>query len=121
MNTKRNKIIYYSATGILSAFMMISILMYTFAHEVAIEAFTNLGFPTYIIYPLAIAKLLGLIAIWTGKSKLLKEWAYAGFFFNFLLAISAHINVGDGEYIPVIVGIILLITSYVFSKKMVHN
>ena len=121
MNTKRNKINYYTATGIFTAFMMISILMYTFAHEVAIEAFTKLGFPTYIIYPLAIAKLLGLIAIWTGKSKLLKEWAYAGFFFNFLLAISAHINTGDGEFAPVIVGLILLLTSYVFSKKIIQS
>ena len=57
MNTKRNKIIYYITTGLFTASMSISILMYFFAHDMAAEAFTKLGFPTYIIYPLAIAKL----------------------------------------------------------------
>jgi len=117
MNTKRNKIIYYISTGLLTASMSISILMYVFAHDVALEAFTKLGFPTFIIYPLAAAKLLGLIAIWTGKSKMLKEWAYAGFTFNLILATSAHLSIGDGEFAPALVALILVITSYVFNKK----
>ena len=54
-----------------------------------VESFTQLGYPAYLIYPFATAKLLGLVAIWTKKSETLKEWAYAGFTFDFLLAISA--------------------------------
>ena len=78
---KRNKIIFWIATGLLSALMSMSALMYMFGFEEAKEVFANFGFPAYIIYPLAIAKLLGSLAITTRKSTLLKEWAYAGFFF----------------------------------------
>ncbi len=120
MNTKKNKIVYYIVTGLFSASMSISILMYFFAHDMAIEAFTKLGFPTYIIYPLAIAKLLGLVAIWTNKSKLLTQWAYAGFTFNLLLGVSAHINVNDGEYIPAAIALVLVTISRLFNQK-IHN
>ena len=82
------------------------------------DTFGKLGFPTYIIYPLAIAKILGLVAIWTKKSETLKEWAYAGFFFNFLLAATAHININDGEFAPALVAMVLLFVSYFFEKKV---
>ncbi|MGB1206262.1 MAG: DoxX family protein [Chitinophagales bacterium] len=82
------------------------------------ETIAKLGFPTYIIYPLAIAKILGLVAIWTKKSEALKEWAYTGFFFNFVLALTAHININDGEFAPASVAIVLLLVSYFFEKKV---
>lgn len=115
---KRNKIIYWIATGLLSAFMLMSASMNIFNNEMVQETFGSLGFPIYIIYPLALAKLLGLAAILTKKSAVLKEWAYAGFFFEFVLALSAHLNVGDGEFIPAIVAIILLFVSYYYDKKV---
>ncbi|WP_369073566.1 DoxX family protein [Ancylomarina longa] len=59
--------------------MLISISLYILKHEMVSKTFTHLGFPTFLIYPLALAKLLGLIAILSKKSALLKEWAYAGF------------------------------------------
>jgi len=74
MNQKRNRIIYLIATGLLTALMLISAGMYFFNNEMVSETFRNLGYPTYIIYPLAIAKILGLITIWTKKSTTLKEW-----------------------------------------------
>ncbi len=113
----RNKIIYYVATGLLTALMLLSAGMYFFNHEMVSATFTKLGFPTYIIYPLAVLKILGLIAIWTRKSSMLKEWAYAGFFFDFLLAFSAHFNIGDGEYAPSLAAIVLLFVSYYFGNK----
>ena len=80
--------------------MLISAGMYFFNNGVVAEIFTQLGYLTYIIYPLAIAKILGLVAIWTKKSNTLKEWAYAGFFFDFILALSAHLYVKDGKFAP---------------------
>ena len=82
------------------------------------ETFLRLGYPTHIIYPLAVAKILGLVAIWTKKSETLKEWAFAGFFFDFVLAALAHINVNDGEYAPALVALILVLVSYFFDKKL---
>ncbi len=113
----RHKIIYYVATGLLTVLMLFSAGMYFFNHDMVRETFTTLGYPTYIIYPLAIAKVLGLIAIWTRKSSMLREWAYAGFFFDFLLAVSAHWSVCDGEYAPAIVAMVLLFVSYLFGGK----
>lgn len=109
---KRDQIIYYVVTGLFSLLMVFSAGMYIFAHDVAVEAFTRLGFPIYIIYPLAVAKLLGLVAIWTNKSKPLKQWAYAGFVFDLLLASSAHIMVGDGEFPAATGALVLVLVSF---------
>ena len=79
--------------------------------------FTNFGYPTYIIYPYAVAKLLGLFAIWNPDFKVIKEWAYAGFFFAFVLAFFAHYMIGDGDQAGALVAFILLIVSYIFNKK----
>ena len=118
MDPKRTKLIYYVSTGLISALMLFSASMYFIKHEMVAETFTNLGFPTFIIYPLAIAKLLGLIAIWTRRSETLKEWAYAGFFFDFMLAGAAHYFAGDGQYGTPLVAIALLLVSYNAQKKM---
>ena len=117
MNNKRNRIIYLVATGLLTLMMLGSAGMYFYDYPMVSETFAKLGFPTYIIYLLAIAKILGLIAIWTKKSQMLKEWAYAGFFFDFILAISAHVMVNDGEYVGALAALVLLMVSYFFEKK----
>ncbi|MGB1315471.1 MAG: DoxX family protein [Chitinophagales bacterium] len=116
---KKAKIIYLISTGLLSLMMLMSAGMYIVKNADVSVIFSGLGFPTYIIYPLAVAKILGIIAIWTKKSQCLKEWAYAGFFFDFVLAASAHISVSDGEFIPAIVAIVLLFVSYFSEKKMI--
>lgn len=79
------------------------------------ENFTNLHFPVFIIYPLGIAKALGLVAILSNKSKVLKEWAYACFVFNTILAVGAHVNVGDGKFSPALICLILFVLSYFSS------
>ncbi len=123
MTQKTNRIIYYISTGLLTALMLMSAGMYLFNHAAVSNIFNTLGFPSYLVYPLAVAKILGLVAIWTRKSNTLKEWAYAGFFFDFLLACSAHLYAKDGEFLPAVVAIILLITSYIFEKRVfsAHN
>ncbi len=113
---KRRKIIYWTSTIALTALMLMSVYMYLFNHEEIRTAFANLGYPTYLIYPLAVAKILGLVAILTDKSKMLKEWAYAGFFFDFILAFFAHIMVSDGQYPGALVAMVLLIVSYIYDK-----
>jgi hypothetical protein len=61
-----------------------------------------------------------VLAIFTKKSKRLKEWAYAGFFFNFVLALSAHINAGDPslQALPAAVCLILLTGSYLLDRRI---
>jgi hypothetical protein len=115
---KTQKIIYYIVTGLFSLLMLFSAGMYIFKNADITQAFTNFGYPTYIIYPLAIAKLFGLIAIWQTKSTVLREWAYAGFFFNITLAFFAHYMIGDGEQGAAIAAMVLVLGSYYFEKKI---
>ena len=121
MSPKTIRIIYYSSTGLLTALMLFSAGMYVLNHEMVAANFTNLGYPTYIIYPLALAKVLGLVAIWTKQSDTLKEWAYAGFFFDVVLAFSAHLMVSDGAFQAAMLGIVLVLASYWSEKQLVKK
>jgi len=114
---KRDKIIFYIATGLLTLLMLFSVSMYFFKHEDVSKMFTNFGYPTYIIYPYAVAKLLGIFAIWNPNFKTIKEWAYAGFFFDLVLASLAHHYAGHGIGLSVY-AIILLVISYALDKKV---
>jgi DoxX-like family len=109
---------YWLVTGLLALLMLFASANYVFKHELIVEVFTRLGYPTYLIYPLAIAKLLGVAAILIKKSRTLKEWAYAGFFFDFLLALAAHLRVGDGQFVPALGCLILLLISYGLDRKL---
>lgn len=120
-NQKTSKIIYYASTGLLTALMLFSAGMEIFAYDELSKAVENLGYPTYIIYPLATAKLLGLFAIWSRISITLKEWAYAGFFFDVILGASAHLTAGDGEAGGAILGIILVLVSVWSERKVFGN
>ncbi len=81
MNNK-SLLIFRISTGIFTLQMLLSVSMYLFMNEMVSGMFVKLGFPAWVIYPLALAKTLGIIAIWTNKSNTLREWAYSGFFFN---------------------------------------
>lgn len=115
---KTTKIIYFATTALLTLLMLFSAGMYFFNHAEVAKIFGELGYPTYIIYPLAIAKILGLLAIWSNYSRSLKEWAYAGFFFDFVLALAAHMSVGDGEWAFAAIAIILVVASYISGRKL---
>ncbi|WP_299779367.1 DoxX family protein [uncultured Formosa sp.] len=114
---KKIKIIYYVATGLLTLILLFSVNMYIFKHDMVAKMFTELGYPSYIIYPYAVAKLLGLFAIWNPQFKVLKEWAYSGFFFAFILAFFAHVMMNDGGQMIALAALVLLVISYIFNKK----
>ncbi|MCG8332787.1 MAG: DoxX family protein [Chitinophagales bacterium] len=113
----RDLIIYRVVTGIFTLLVLMGASQYFFNHEVVKEMFEQIKYPTYLIYPMGVAKILGIVAIWSNKSRTLKEWAYAGFVFNFLLAISAHVNVGDGEHFPAIIALVFVVASYIYYRK----
>ena len=116
-----NKIIYWVATAIFCGIMLFSATMYFTKYEMIKGFFQSLGYPTYIIYPLAIAKVFGVIAILTKKIKLLKEWAYAGFFFNTSFALVAHVFAKDGGYMMALIAMGMIIISRVFESKVYKN
>ncbi len=94
--TKRNKIIYWIATIWLALGMVSTGLVQLFNMKEEIENFTSIGYPTYLMTLLGIWKLLGVAAILIPKFPVLKEWAYAGFFFAMSGAMFSHIVCGHG-------------------------
>jgi hypothetical protein len=110
---KRDKIIYWITTGLVSAGMLLSASMYLSKSPELMGNFKTLGLPDYFVTLLGVAKLLGavvlLIPVWTT----LKEWAYAGFAFTFAGAVWTHIATGTPWMAPVFF-ILLLAVSYVF-------
>lgn len=115
---KKDKIIYWVSTVIVSFLFLSGAIMYIFNYEMAHKFFIMLGFPTWIIYPLAVLKILGPIAILTRKSLFLKELAYAGFLFDATLAVTAHLMVGDGFIYHGFGAIILTIVSWFYDRKL---
>jgi hypothetical protein len=115
---KTKKIVYWVATGLLSAILLMSSGMYVFQNEMIQQLFTGFGYPTYLIYPLVALKISAVIVLLTQKNSRIKEWAYAGLFFDFVLAFFAHIMVGDGAQMGALMAIVLLVLSYVYDKKI---
>lgn len=115
---KRNRIVYYVVTGLFTMHMLLSVGMYLFNTAMVSEMFASLGFPAGLVYPLAIVKILGLLAIWTNKSRLLKELAYAGFAIDFIMAAAAHAFAGDGGMVAPIIALVVVSISFVFHRKV---
>jgi hypothetical protein len=81
---KKIRIAYWIITGIFAAFMLFSAIPDMLVAPDAVTMITGLGYPKYIIPFLGVAKLLGAIVILIPGIKSLKEWAYAGLFFDLL-------------------------------------
>ena len=111
------KIVYWITTVAMCAIMLYSAQMYFFNTEMVKGFFKNFNYPSYIVIPLAIAKVMGVLAILTNKLKWVKEWAYAGFFFDLVLATAAHYYAGHPFGLSVY-AILILIISYTLGKKI---
>jgi len=116
--TKRNKMIYWIATLWLALGMVSTGLgqLLKFKGQGDPDMLTHLGYPLYLLTILGVWKMLGVIAVLIPKFPLLKEWAYAGFFFAMTGAIYSHIATGDSmsEIIPALLLLILTVVSWYF-------
>ena len=117
--TKRNKIIYWIATIWLAAAMLASGLQQIFHTKGFVDIVVPLGYPLYFLYILGVWKILGVIAILIPRSGLVKEWAYAGFFFAMSGAVFSHIASGDSisEMAPSFILLIITVVSWYFRPE----
>jgi hypothetical protein len=118
--TKTNKIIFWTSTILIFLFEGVMPAL-TSQTELAKEGIRHLGYPEYFGNALVVFKILGVIILVVSQiPKRLKEWAYAGFTFDFLFASISHYAV-DGldfqTFFPLIVLAILMV-SYVFYHKI---
>jgi hypothetical protein len=79
---RKTKITYWVVTILFSAFMLFSAIPDVLSTQDAITFMNHLGYPKYIIPFLGVAKVLGVIAILVPGFPRIKEWAYAGLFFD---------------------------------------
>ena len=112
------KLIYWISTLALCGIMLFSATMYVTKPDMVQGFFKNLGYPTYLVYPLAMAKVLGVLAILTKQSRMLKEWAYAGFFFDTALATAAHLHAQDGGHIMALGALVMVVVSRFFDGRL---
>ncbi|HEY5371249.1 MAG TPA: DoxX family protein [Hanamia sp.] len=113
--TKKNKIIYWVATIWVALGMSVTGAGQLFKMKEGqggAVMITHLGYPVYLLTILGIWKLLGVIAVLIPKFSLLKEWAYAGFFFVMTGAIFSHVAIGDSVY-SIFPALLLLILTFV--------
>lgn len=111
--SKKNKIIYWVATGWLALGVLSTGLVQLLNVQDEVAVFSRLGYPAYLMTLLGVWKLLGLVALLVPKFPLLKEWAYAGFFFNMSGAVFSHLV--SGSPVTDLAGSLLLLILTVVS------
>lgn len=92
---KRKLIIYWLATALMAIGMFGSGLAQILHAKAMVDLVVPLGYPVYFLYIIGVWKVLGVIAILMPGFKLVKEWAYAGFFFVMTGALVSHLASGD--------------------------
>ena len=124
--TKRNKIIYWISTIWLALGMLATGTLQLFKVKAegavappGVDGITHLGYPIYFLTILGIWKILGVVALLIPKFPLLKEWAYAGFFFAMSGAAFSHIASGDSmnEIFPSLLLLVLTAVSWYFRPS----
>ena len=93
--TKKKNIIYWIATAWLALGMLSTGIVQLLKVKEEAVMFARLGYPAYLLTLLGVWKILGVIAVLMPRFPLLKEWAYAGFFFAMSGAVVSHLAVAD--------------------------
>src|SRR5215510_11780877 len=121
--TKRNKIIYWISTIWLASGMLATGTLQLFKVKAegavappGVDGITHLGYPIYFLTILGIWKIMGVVALLIPRFPLLKEWAYAGFFFAMSGAAFSHVASSDSmnEIFPSLLLLILTVVSWYF-------
>lgn len=119
---KKLKIIYWVFTGLLSALMTASAIPNIMSSPENVAYFKFLGYPAYLLPFLGVAKAPGVLAVVTPGFSRLKEWDYAGFFFDLAGAMYSHIAIGIpvSQWAPIAIGFIILGGSYIYHHKLLR-
>jgi uncharacterized membrane protein YphA (DoxX/SURF4 family) len=111
VSSRTRLILYWFTTALIAAESAVGGVWDILQIQYVRSIIEHLGYPPYILIILGIWKLLGTVAILLPSFPRLKEWAYAGMFFNYMGAIASHLTVGDGAGVviyPIIITGILI-------------
>lgn len=114
-SSKLTKVIYWVSTIWLSLGMVSTGIVQFLKMKEEVAMMAQLGYPVYFLTMLGIWKILGVIAVLIPKFPVLKEWAYAGFFFAMSGAIFSHLASGNDAkelFGPVLLLILTMVSWY---------
>lgn len=122
-SSKRDTILFWVLTGLFCAFMMTSTIPNILSAPEWVDIFKQLGYPPYMLPFLGVAKLLGIIALLVPGYPRIKEWAYAGMFFDLTGAVYSGLSVGgfDPQMLIMLVPFGLGAGSYVYHHKRLNQ
>lgn len=119
VSSRRDTILYWIFTGLFCAFMLTSTIPNILSAPEWVEIFKQLGYPPYMLPFLGVAKLLGVIALLVPGFARIKEWAYAGMFFDLTGAVYSGLSVGgfDPKMLIMLIPFGLGALSYLYHHK----
>ena len=117
--SRRDTVLYWIFTALFCAFMLTSTIPNILSAPEWVEIFKQLGYPPYMLPFLGVAKLLGVIALLVPGFPRIKEWAYAGMFFDLTGAVYSGLSVGgfDPKMLIMLVPFGLGALSYIYHHK----
>jgi uncharacterized membrane protein YphA (DoxX/SURF4 family) len=120
---KKTKIIYWIFTILLIALMLMSAVTSFMPNPQGEAMMKTIGYPYNVLHLLAVAKILGIIALLAPGFSRLKEWAYAGFTFDLIGATYAFYMVGTPftDLTFMLVGLVLVFGSYIYHHKLLKE
>ncbi|MEO6315821.1 MAG: DoxX family protein [Chitinophagaceae bacterium] len=119
MKIKTTRVVYWVITILFALLMLMDGFGGVTRQQAGVEVMQHLGYPIYALSIFGIAKILGALAIVQNKFKTIKEWAYAGFTFNFIGAMLSRAYSGDQTswILFPLIPLAVLFLSYYFWKK----
>ncbi|HVX48597.1 MAG TPA: DoxX family protein [Chitinophagaceae bacterium] len=102
MKPKTTKTIYWVFAVLFAAFQLFDGFGGITKEPHGVQSITQLGYPVYVMQILGSAKILGVAGILQTKFNTLREWAYAGFAFNFIGAFASRAFAGDNLFLIVL-------------------
>lgn len=117
---KKTKIIYWVLTSLFALFMLLSAIPDVLSDPIAVKGMhEDLGYPLYFIPFIGVAKVLGVLAIVIPVRSTIREWAYAGLFFDLIGATYSIAAIGQpvANWAFMALPILLGVGSYIFYHK----
>jgi DoxX-like family len=124
MTSKTINVLYWVFTLLFAALMLFSAIPSILVTDDSVKLIHDmLGYPKYFIPFTGVAKLIGSIVILIPGIKTIKEWAYAGLFFDLAGAVYSGIAAAKGNFDPAMLGMLIWIVpgilSYIFYRKKI--
>lgn len=113
-NTTRN--LYWTATVLFGLLFIGSAILGVVDPQASYDEYRHLEFPAWILYPLSLLKVLGIVAIVWNGSKTLKNFAFAGFLYDLLLALGGHIAQQEIKVLLAVFGLVLWAFAFVMDR-----